>query len=149
MARPTRDQVDLIHYRLEQLASRYESRNNPNGWDDLAGIIELLDWVDDELGQAKNGAAYGPGGPRSPEGGGTIGANTIGRHGLNRPVEARFTYLDAMTREHGGIVLNDTLVKDLTDLRRAWAHQLGQLRDSFREDASKAANWPMRTEQVG
>jgi hypothetical protein len=144
MTRPTRADVDLIHYRLEQLASRYESRNNLNGWNDLAGILELLDWVDEELDLAKKAAAYPPGSPRSPEGGGTIGANTIGRHGLNRPVEKSFTYPD-----HGGMHLNDQLVKSLLDLRRTMTHRVGKVRDELRNDAERYAHWPRRTEQVG
>jgi hypothetical protein len=143
MTRPTRSDVDLIHYRLEQLASRYESRNNPNGWNDLAGVIELLDWVDETRGFAKRDAAWPPGGPRSPEGGGTIGAHTVGRH-LNRPVEGRFIY-----PEGGGLHLSDRLLKDLTDLQRDMTHQLGQYRDHFRDRCRDIANWPMRTEQAG
>src|SRR5215207_5980585 len=148
MARPTREQVDHGHYLLEQLASRYESRNNPNGWPDIYKLLDLHDWLDVDYDRAKRTAVFGPGGARSPEGGGTIGANTIGRHGLTRPTEARFTYLDAMTNQHRGIVLNDPLVKALAELRAEWASQLAIV-DRMQQRADKVAGWPRHVPETG
>ena len=149
MSRPTRD--DLVHAAglLEELASRYHSKNNPNGWPDLYLLLDLLVWLDVDYDLAKRSAVYGPGGPRSPEGGGTVANHTIGRHGLNRPVEARFHYPEAMTREHRGIILNDPLVKALAELRGEWASQVGQLVDGMRERGKKVANFPQHVEETG
>jgi hypothetical protein len=149
LSRPTRD--DLIHAAglLEELAMRYDSRNNPNGWPDLYKLLDLLVWLDVDYDLAKRSAVYGPGGERSPEGGGTIGSHTVGRHGLNRPVEQRFHYLEAMTREHRGIVMNDPLVKALADLRATWRTRVGTMVDKMQDEARHAANWPMHTEQTG
>jgi len=149
MTRPTRD--DLAHAAglLEELAVRYHSKNNPNGWPDAYKLLDLLVWLDVDLELAKRSAVFGPGGPRHPQlGGGTIGGHTIGRHGLNRPVEARFTYLDAITKEHRGIILNDPLVKALADLRTEWTSQLAIV-DTMRDRADKVAGYPRQVPETG
>lgn len=151
MTRPTRD--DLAHAQglLEELATRYESRNNPNSWPDLATLLDLLVWVDTELDHAKQAAVYGPGGERSPEGGGTIGHGTIGHQSLGRPVEARLDFgTDEEDRRNHRPRLrpefSDPLVRDLQALRSGWRTELGQLVDSWRDRAKDAARWPTRTD---
>jgi hypothetical protein len=154
MTRPTRDQLTHATGHLEELAWRYDSRNNPNGWPDLATLLDLLVWLDGELEHAKAAAVYGPGGERSPEGGGTIGAHTIGRLGLNRPVEARLDFgTDAEdprnNRPRLRPELNDPLYRALRDLRSGWHTELSQLVDSWRQRGKDAARWPVRTEHTG
>lgn len=154
MTRPT--EQDLVHAagHLEQLAWRYHSRNNANGWPDLATLLDLLLWLDTELEHAKAAAVYGPGGERSPEGGGTIGAHTVGRVGLGRPVESRLDFgTDAEdprnNRPRLRPELSDPLYRTLRDLRSGWHTELGQLVDSWRQRAKDAARWPVRTEDTG
>jgi hypothetical protein len=146
--RPTADDLALAQGHLELLAVRYHSRNNPNDWPSLATLLDLLVWLDTELEHAKAAAVYGPGGERSPEGGGTIGSHTVGRQGFNRPVESR---LDWGTDQRPRLrpELNDPLYRTLRDLRSGWHTELGQLVDSWRQRAKDAARWPVRTEDTG
>jgi hypothetical protein len=149
MTRPTRDQLATAAGHLEELAWRYDSRNNSNGFPDAATLLDLLVWLDGELEHAKRAAVYGPGGERSPEGGGTIGTHTMGRgRGLGRPVEGRLDW-GTDTRPRLRPELNDPLYRTLRDLRSAWHTELGQLVDSWRERAKDAARWPVRTEETG
>lgn len=152
--RPTRDDLVRAAGHLEELAYRHHSRNNPNGWPDLALLLDLLLWLDTELEHAKAAAVYGPGGERSPEGGGTIGSHTVGRHGLGRPVEDRLDFgTDAEDKRHTRPrlrpELNDPLVRDLQKLRAGWHTELGRMVDSWSERAKEAAHWPARTEDTG
>jgi hypothetical protein len=154
MTRPTRDQLTHATGHLEELAWRYDSRNNPNGFFEVATLLDLLVWLDGELPAAKAAAVYGPGGERSPEGGGTIGSHTIGRLGLNRPVEARLDFgTDAEDRRNNRPrlrpELNDPLYRALRDLRSGWHTELSQLVDSWRQRGKDAARWPVRTEGTG
>jgi hypothetical protein len=149
MTRPTRDDLANAAGHLEELAWRYDSRNNPNGFPDVAILLDLLVWLDGELEHAKAAAVYGPGGERSPEGGGTIGTHTMGRgRGLGRPVEGRLDW-GTDSRPRLRPELNDPLYRTLRDLRSAWQVELGQLVDSWRERAKDAANWPKFTKQTG
>jgi hypothetical protein len=149
MTRPTRDDLANATGHLEELAWRHDSRNNSNGFPDAATLLDLLVWLDGELEHAKAAAVYGPGGERSPEGGGTIGTHTMGRgRGLGRPVEGRLDW-GTDTRPRLRPELNDPLYRTLRDLRAGFHTELGQLVDSWRERAKDAARWPVRTEDTG
>lgn len=148
MTRPTEQEVALGYSYVRALAYGYDKRNNDNGWADLYRALALHVWLDVDLELAKRSAAFGPGGPRSPEGGGTIAGYTIGSH-ASKPVEARFAYPDAMTQEHKGIILRDPLYKELGNLRRAKNHQLGQYVDGFQTDARDVAGWPNHVQDTG
>lgn len=137
MTRATTNDLAAAQGHLEELATRYHSRNNQNGWPDLALLLDLLVWLDGDLEHAKRAAVWPPG---------TDDTHTIGRHGLGRPVEGRFLYPEVMTATNRGIILNDPLVKELSKLRSEWRSQLGQLVDGFRQRAHDAANWPTRSE---
>jgi hypothetical protein len=139
LTRPTRDQLAHAQGLLEELAVRYDDRNNPNGWPDTAKLLDFLVWLDLDLEHAKRGAVWTPG----------ADTHTIGRHGLNRPVEGRFVYPDAMTRANRGIVLRDPLVKALLALRAEWKGQLGTLTRDWEFRARDVANWPERTAETG
>lgn len=139
MTRPTT--ADLAHAQglLEELAVRYDQRNNPNSWPDTARLLDFLVWLDTDLEHAKRGAAWSAG----------QDVHTIGRHGLNRPVEARFIYPDAMTRTTRGIILRDPLVKALRELRGEWGGQLGSLMREWEFRARDVANYPQRIPDTG
>jgi hypothetical protein len=144
VTRPTRDDLANATGHLEELAWRYHSRNNPNGWPDVALLVDLLVWLDGELEHAKQAAAYGGGSD----------AHTIGRHGLGRPVEERLDFGTddedrRNTRPRLRPELADPLVRDLKKLRAGWHTELAQLVDRWTERSREAANWPMRTEQTG
>jgi hypothetical protein len=153
VTRPTRDQLAHAQGLLEELAHQRE----PGLFHDVAWLMDLLVWLNQELDAAKQAAAYGPGGPESPEGGGTIGGHTIGRHGLGRPVEERLDFgnddEDHTRRPRylspRQVQLNDPLVRELRKLRAGWATELAQLVDSWKRRSKEAANWPKRTEQTG
>lgn len=152
--RPTADDLAIAQGHLELLAHRYDSRNNPNLYPYLATLLDLALWGDTELEHAKMAAVYGPGGERSPEGGGTIGAHTVGRVGLGRPVESRLDWgTDAEdprnNRPRLRPELNDPLYRTLRDLRSGWHTELSQLVDSWRQRGKDAARWPVRTEDTG
>lgn len=151
MTRPTRDQLANAQGHLEELATRHHSRNNPNGFPDLATLLDLLVWLDTELEHAKHAAVYGPGGERSPEGGGTIGHHTIGGQGLNRPVEQRLDWgtEDPTKRPRLRPEFADPLVRDLQKLRAGWHTELAQLVDRWAQRSHEAANWPARTQETG
>jgi hypothetical protein len=149
MTRPTREDFAKAALDLEELVWRYDSQNNRNLWPEVALLLDLLVWAETEQEHAKNAAVYGPGGERSPEGGGTIGTHTMGRgRGLGRPVEGRLDW-GTDTRPRLRPELNDPLYRTLRDLRSAWHTELGQLVDSWRERAKDAARWPVRTEDTG
>lgn len=153
MARPT--EQDLTHAAglLEELAVRYDARNNPNGWPEIVGILDLLVWRDVETDHAKHAAVYGPGSERSPEGGGTIGAHTIGHH-FSRPTESRLDFGtdDEDRRNHRPRMrpeLNDPLYRELVKLRDGWQTELAKQRNSMRRRADEAAHYPSRTKETG
>jgi hypothetical protein len=143
MPRPTTEDVAYGYSYVRSLAYDYDQQNNPNGWTDLLRLLALHSWLDDDYRIARRSAAWPPGGPRSPEGGGTI-AGTIGHHGLSRPTEARF-----ILPESGGILLRDRHVKDLADLRREQNHKLGQLVDAFQNALRDKAGWPYHVQDAG
>jgi hypothetical protein len=143
MPRPTEQEVAYAFSYARALAYDYDAKGNPNGWPDLYRLLHLYSWLDDDYRLARRDAAWSPGGPRSPEGGGTI-AGTIGRHGLTRPTEARFIYPEA-----GGILLRDRHVKDLAEIRRAENHKLGQLVDAFQNELRDKAGWPHHVQSAG
>jgi hypothetical protein len=154
LTRPTQESLAHAAGLLEELATRHHSRNNPNGFPDVATLLDLLVWVDTELEHAKHAAMFGPGGERSPEGGGTIGRHTIGRHGLGRPVEERLDWgTDAEDRRNNRPRLRpelaDPLVRELQKLRAGWHTELAQLVDQWARRSHEAANWPARTQETG
>lgn len=146
MTRPTRDDLAHAQSLIEELATRYDSHNNPNLWPDLITLLDVAVWLDGEMAHAKAAAVYGPGGERSPEGGGTIGGQVGGGRGLSRPTEARLDF-GTDTRPRLRPELNDPLYRTLRNLRSGLAVELGQLVDSARERCKNAARWPTRTSQ--
>jgi hypothetical protein len=89
--RPTIEGLGKATDDLEELAWNCTAKNE-NGFHHIAELLHLLVSIDGEVRQHRKDAGWGPGGERSPEGGGTVGSHTIGRHGLNRPVEERLEW---------------------------------------------------------
>jgi hypothetical protein len=135
---------------LESLAWRCTDKN-PNGFHQMAGLLDLLLWVDEELEQHRKASAYGPGGEASPLGGGTISHNTIGRHGLNRPTEARLDFGTEEGRSQRGgegqppVEPNDKTYRDLRQFQRDIVSTLTSLRAQYEDKGYKLGGWPQRT----
>jgi hypothetical protein len=138
--RPTEEDLGRATDILEQLAYRFDPKNNPNGWPDIVKLLDLWLWNDTELEHAKNAAAYGPGSDQA-------GTHTIGRYD-SKPVEQRFDW-GTEQRPRSRPELSDPLVRTLTGLRRTWRTRLGQEVDKMAEESREAANWPQRTQDAG
>lgn len=125
--RPTQEEVEYAKRVLEELAFRHDPRTarNSTAFPDILKLLDLLAWVDGEIRAAQEGAAYGPG----VEG----GYRTLAKGQVS----------DIDNRTH------DQLLKDLRRLRQGWHHKFGQLVDELGQEASEAARYPTRSEQVG
>lgn len=158
MARPTREHLAHTLGCVEQLF--YDFPDEETAWTAVYYLADLLLWINLEIKAARDAAAYGPGGVRSPDGGGTIGAHTVGRHGLGRPVEERLDWgTDAEDEANGAkprqrgnanehqppVELADHVYQHLKRLRQTWYRELGGQVTGMRNGAHDAANWPHRT----
>ena len=116
MANPARPTVEGLGHAtdcLQGLAWRCNA-NNDNGYHRVADLLGLLVWLDTELEHNGREAAYPPG----------TDAHTIGRHGLNRPVEGRLDWGTEQGRtQRGGenqppVEPNDPVYRRLRKLQR-------------------------------
>ena len=128
MTRPTtRDLADASED-LEAIAYAHDPNGSPRcntGFPDLARLLNLFAWVDEEIKAASRAAAYGPG-------------VKDGYHVLHHGSTA--TDLDARTR--------DEHAKHLRNLRSGWLVELGRMVDAMRQDAMDVGRYPTRSEQA-
>jgi hypothetical protein len=158
MARPTSEHLHHTLGCVEQLF--YDFPDEEAAWTTVYYLADFLLWVNTELKAARDAAGFGQGAERSPLGGGTIGAHTIGRHGLNRPTEERIDFgtddedeaNGAKPRRRGNpdadlpdVELADRTYQNLKRIRRNWYRDLGGKVRGMRNDAISAANWPHRS----
>jgi hypothetical protein len=160
MARPTREHLNHTLGCVEQLF--YDFPDEEAAWTTLYYLADFLLWVNVEIAAARQATGWGQGSQRSPLGGGGIATHTIGRHGLNRPVEDRLDWgtdpaedydelgEKAYRRQRGGeeqppVEPADRLYQNLKRIRRNWYRDLGGKVRGMRNDAISAANWPHRT----
>jgi hypothetical protein len=152
VTRPTIEGLGHATDCLEGLAWRCTA-NNDNGYHRLADLLDLLAWLDTGIEDARKAAAWSPGGERSPLGGGTIGSHTIGRHGLNRPVEGRLEWgTEEGRHQRGGpaqppVEPNDRVYHDLRKLQRDALSTLTSLLAQWQHKAGEAGGWPRRSDE--
>lgn len=127
MTRPTMADLVQAANDLEACAYAHDSgaTRNATGFPDVAKLLNLLVWIEAEIGAAKAAAAYGPG-------------VKDGYHLLHRGGES--ADLDARTR--------DAHLKALRNLRSGWLVELGRVVDGWRQDAMDVGRYPTRTEQA-
>jgi hypothetical protein len=125
--RPTAEDLAHAEGDLQELAWRHDPRTarNSTGFPDVATLLNLLVWVDDEIKAAREAAAYGPG----------------VKDGYHTLPHGNVSDLDARTR--------DQLLKELRNLRSGWLVELGSLVDGWKQAAYNAARFPTRSEQAG
>ena len=152
--RPTVEDLAHAAEALESLAWRCTAKNE-NGFHQIAELLHILLWIDTEAERHRKEAGWGQGGERSPEGGGTVGTQTIGRHGLNRPVEERLEWGSEEGRgQRGGdlqlpVEPRDLAYRDHRRLQRDLGSTLTSVAATFRHKAEDAGGYPRRTEETG
>jgi hypothetical protein len=143
VTRPTRDQLAHAQGLLEELAC------NPDlddAFHHFAAMMDMLVWVNSEQWVARRQSVWTPG----------ADVHTIGRHGLNRPVESRLDFGSETGRNQRGgpepqppIEPADQAYKAFTNLRKDWGQQLASWRWQWRNDAESKGGWPDRSEEAG
>jgi hypothetical protein len=111
---------------LEQLAYAHDplGTRNKTGWPDVAKLLNLLVWGDEEIKAQAYPTALGPGGD---------GYITMHR-GSDHP--------DLDRRTH------DAHTKALRNLRAGWLVELGRMVDEWQQEAMDVGRYPTRSEQA-
>jgi len=144
--RPTQESLAHAAGLLEELAWTATDRRGQELFANVCDLLDLLVWVNGELDAARQAAGWGHG---------TDSTHTIGRHGLNRPVEGRLDFgAEDGRNQRGGpmqppVEPSDPVYKRLRQLRTDWHRHLASVIGQWRHDGEQAANWPKRTEQTG
>jgi hypothetical protein len=127
MTRPTMAELVQAANDLEALAYAHDplGTRNKTGWPDVAKLLSLLVWSDEEIKAAAKAAAYGPG-------------VKDGYHTLHRGGDA--ADIDARTR--------DAHAKALRNLRSGWLVEFGRMVDEWQQDAMDVGRYPTRSEQA-
>lgn len=141
MTRPTVEGLGHATDCLEHLAWRWHQHND-NGYHQVAGILDLLVYLDSELEIHRRNSVLGPG----------VDAHTIGRHRLNRPVESRLDWgTEEGRKQRGGpaqppVEPSDAVYKALRKLQHEVVRTLTSFEAQWQHEAGVEGGWPHRSE---
>jgi hypothetical protein len=125
--RPTTEDLAHASDDLEQLAYGHDPNGSPRsntGFPEMAGLLNLLVWADQEIRAAERAAAYGPGVKD--------GYHTLQRGGSHSDLDAR---------------THDAHAKAVRNLRSGWRVEAARMFDEWRTEAMEVGRYPTRSEQ--